>query len=224
MTQTMVMQLRREIDILKFCQHPNLVQLIEIFEGEETTYIVQEFLAGKDLHSLLEAKDYNIEEKQVKTLIVQIASAIQYLHSLGIIHRDLKLENVVMSEDSDRAVAKVIDFGLSKTIGPKELTSGVLGTVGYAAPEVLRSKPYGKSCDVWSLGCIAYALFSGALPFDYQTKEQTIKETIRCNLDFEVPGWEGRSEGAKDFIRFVIVRDEEKRPSIEQVLAHPFLN
>ena len=81
-------------------------------------------------------------------------------------HRDLKLENIMMSNSTDRAVPKLVDFGLAKIIGPSEKSNEPFGTLGYVAPEVLKKDPYSFSCDIWSLGCICYALLSGSLPFD----------------------------------------------------------
>lgn len=102
----------------------------------------------------------------VKRVVLQLILGVKYLHSFGIVHRDLKLENVMMSDVSNSAIPKIVDFGLSKIIGPNEKSREPFGTVGYVAPEVLRQKPYSFSCDVWSIGCIMYALISGSLPFD----------------------------------------------------------
>lgn len=80
-------------------------------------------------------------------------------------HRDLKLENIMMSDDTEHSMPKLVDFGLSKIIGPLEKAKDPFGTVGYAAPEILKKMSYGKSVDIWSLGIIIYALLSGSLPF-----------------------------------------------------------
>jgi serine/threonine protein kinase len=82
-------------------------------------------------------------------------------------HRDIKLENILMSDTSDTAIVKIVDFGLSTFIGPNEKAESLYGTIGYVAPEVLKKEQYGFSCDMWSLGCIVYALLSGCLPFDH---------------------------------------------------------
>lgn len=89
------------------------------------------------------------------------------MHSYGIIHRDLKLENIMMTDGSDKAVPKIVDFGLSKILGPTEKATEPFGTLSYCAPEVLKQEPYRFSCDIWSIGCIIYALISGSLPWDH---------------------------------------------------------
>mmetsp|Transcript_3975 Transcript_3975/g.6740 ORF Transcript_3975/g.6740 Transcript_3975/m.6740 type:complete len:118 (+) Transcript_3975:1385-1738(+) len=114
---------------------------------------------------------------------------LKYVHSYGVVHRDMKLENIMMTTNRENAVPKIIDFGLAKMIGPNEKTKEPFGTLGYVAPEILLNKPYSFSCDLWSYGCIVYALLCGALPFDYNSKDKTIHETIHGELDFELPGW-----------------------------------
>mmetsp|Transcript_64076 Transcript_64076/g.88620 ORF Transcript_64076/g.88620 Transcript_64076/m.88620 type:complete len:101 (+) Transcript_64076:1899-2201(+) len=89
-----------------------------------------------------------------------------YLHSFGVAHRDLKPENILMTDNSDTAEAKIVDFGLSKIIGPNEKSTDPFGTLSYVAPEVLLQKPYGKEVDLWSIGVISYLLLSRVLPFD----------------------------------------------------------
>lgn len=84
----------------------------------------------------------------------------------------------MMTNNSELASPKVIDFGLTRVLGPGERCDEPFGTLGYVAPEVLRKEPYSFSCDLWSLGCLTYALLSGSLPFDHSTAEETIKATI----------------------------------------------
>jgi serine/threonine protein kinase len=89
------------------------------------------------------------------------------MHSYGVVHRDLKLENIMMSDQTDNALPKIVDFGLAKMIGPQEKADEPFGTLGYVAPEILLKKPYSFQCDLWSFGCILYALLCSSLPFDH---------------------------------------------------------
>ena len=118
------------------------------------------------MFSYLEKRDFEVSEKRAKELSHQIATAIYYLHAFGVAHRDLKPENILMASDSDDAELKIVDFGLSKIIGPNESSLDPFGTLSYVAPEVLLSKPYGKEVDLWSLGVITYLLIARCLPFD----------------------------------------------------------
>jgi len=90
---------------------------------------------------------------------------VAYIHQFGIVHRDLKIENIIMSDNSEQSVPKLADFGMVKILGPDEKAQERLGTVAYAAPEVLLKKPYTKKVDVWSLGIILYMLLGETLPF-----------------------------------------------------------
>lgn len=151
------------------CQHPNIVKLLDLFENLEHYYIVLECMEGKDMFDYLKSRSFKITEERAKELMMQLIHAVQYLHSYGIVHRDLKLENIMMTDNSEQSVPKLVDFGLAKILGPTEKSNEPFGTLGYVAPEVLKKEPYSFSCDLWSLGCICYALLSGSLPFDHQS-------------------------------------------------------
>jgi len=114
----------------------------------------------------------------------EIATAIFYLHSFGIAHWDLKPENILMTTSEDDAKPKLVDFGLSKIIGPRETCSDPFGTLSYVAPEVLLQKPYDKRVDLWSLGVIIYLLLSGTLPFDDDDDREIAWMTIHDPVDF----------------------------------------
>jgi len=150
----------------------------------------------------------------------QIGIAIKYLHSYGIVHRDLKLENVMMSDNTEASVPKLVDFGLAKMIGPNEKADEPFGTLGYVAPEVLRKEPYSFSCDLWSYGCIIYALLSGSLPFDHESQKETIRMTLDNKLEFDLPSWNNVSETCKSLIKSLLDKDPQKRITLEAALNH----
>ena len=150
--------------------------------------------------------------------------AIKYLHKFGIVHRDLKLENIMMSDSSDNAMPKIVDFGLAKIIGPGATAMEPFGTLGYVAPEVLLKKPYNFSCDVWSFGCCLYALLSGSLPFDHESQKETIRMTVEDKLVFDLPCWENLSSNCKDLISQLLVKDPAKRITLDQALKHPWFD
>ena len=148
-----------------------------------------ENLDGGELFSYLEKRDFKISEKRAKALSHQIATALYYLHSFGIAHRDLKPENILMVTDTDDADLKIVDFGLSKIIGPNESSVDPFGTMSYVAPEILLAKPYGKEVDVWSLGVITYLLLCQVLPFDDEDKSEIARQTIQDAPDFAFEPW-----------------------------------
>ena len=205
------------------CQHPNIIKLLDIFENAEYYYIVLEYMGGSDLFDYLQKRSFKTAESRAKQISYQIATAIQYLHSYGIVHRDLKLENVMMSNTSDQAAPKLVDFGLTKIIGPTETAVEPFGTLGYVAPEVLKKEPYSFSCDMWSLGCIIYAVISGSLPFDHDDNKVTIKMTLEDPLVFDLPCWKTTSQDCKDLVFGLLQKKPQDRFNLDQVLAHPWL-
>ncbi len=122
-------------------------------------------MEGGDLFDYLKERHFSISEQRARELSESLSCALYYLHSYGIVHRDLKLENIMMTDNSEQSVPKLVDFGLSKFMGPLETSNDPFGTVGYAAPEILKKLPYGKSVDIWSLGVIIYVLLVGFMPF-----------------------------------------------------------
>ena len=162
---------KREVEIMKVCQHPNIVRILDTFENVEYIYIVLEILDGGDLFEYLEKRDFRISENRTRTLIHSLATALFYVHSYGIVHRDIKLENILMTNSTDSGEPKLMDFGLSKMIGPNEFCNEPFGTIGYAAPEILRGRPYDKRIDIWSLGVVMFIMLTGHTPFDGESDE-----------------------------------------------------
>ena len=95
-----------------------------------------------------------------------------------------------MSSDKDDAICKIVDFGLSKFIGPNQTSTDPFGTLSYVAPEVLQGKPHGKEVDIWSLGVIIYLMLSGVLPFDDNNEKEIARQTIQDALDFNFSPWD----------------------------------
>ena len=129
--------------------------------------MVLEYMRGQDLFDYFQKRDLSLKEERVKEIAYQIGLGLEYLHKYGIVHRDLKLENIMMTDSSDSACPKLVDFGLAKMMAPNQKASEPFGTVGYVAPEVLSKASYSFSIDLWSFGVIIYVLLCGCLPFDH---------------------------------------------------------
>jgi len=155
-------------------------------------------------------------------LSFQLAKGIEYLHSYGIVHRDMKLENVMMTDTSDASVPKLVDFGLAKMIGPGVKAEEPFGTLGYVAPEILEKKPYSFQCDLWSLGCIIYALLTSSLPFDHDSQKETIRMTCEDDVIFDTATWKGFSAESRDLITRLLTKNPEKRITLPNVIDHPW--
>ena len=159
--------IRREVEILRLSQHPNIIKLYDFFETDQYVFIVIELLKGSDLVNYSSKRNFKLSEPHIANIIIQMIKGVEYLHSIGVIHRDLKGENILMSDLSDNASLKLSDFGLSKIIGPTEKCTESYGTLGYAAPELYLQKPYDKSVDIWGIGVVGYTLLSkGMMPFE----------------------------------------------------------
>jgi len=157
---------KQEIEIMKMLQHPNLIRLLDVFENTDYIYIVMEIMEGGDLFGYLEKRHFRLPERAAARIAHSLAAGLYYLHNFGIVHRDLKPENVLMVSKAEDSDVKIMDFGLSKMIGPSQSCTEPFGTLSYVSPEVLQQKPYGKGVDVWSLGVLTYLMLVGSLPFD----------------------------------------------------------
>ncbi len=193
--------IKNEIEILKVCQHPHIVKLYDVFENSDFIYLITEFLEGGDLFSYLQKRNFKLPEARVANLIHQICIAVYYLNSYGIVHRDLKPENLVMSDNTEEAKVKILDFGLSKIIGPNELCHDPFGTIAYCAPEILLDQLYTKKVDSWSIGVIMYLMLCGFLPFDHESSIKEIaRKTVQDRTPFPIKVWKDLSEDARKFV------------------------
>ena len=228
---------KKEIDIMTKCDHPNIVKLVEIYENKRYYEIITEELCGGSLlERLMKKMDDDGEtfsEKDAAFIFKQIISAINYCHKEGIVHRDLKMENVLFL-DKKKLDIKIIDFGLSEyskyqLISLKNLLAEdktvimheTVGTPHYIAPEVLKEK-YNQKCDIWSAGVILYAMLSGTFPFKGKTDKEIYKSILKRKYEYPDKIWKNISKEAKDLINNMLCK-EEKRFSAEQVLNHAWL-
>jgi len=181
-----------------------------------------ELVTGGELFFKIVARG-SYSEKDASSIVVQIVSGVQYLHTTGIAHRDLKPENLLCVGDDRDMLIKIADFGLSKIFIGGQVMETSCGTPDYAAPEVLTGTVYDKSVDLWSIGVITYVLLCGYPPFYAQSQPGLFEKIINADYDFPEPEWSYISDTAKDFIRNLLVLDPKKRLTAEECLVHPFL-
>ncbi|KAK9314954.1 kinase-like domain-containing protein, partial [Lipomyces starkeyi] len=171
--------LKREVDILKNLHHPCLIHLIAFKKEETRALIVLPYCHGGDLFDLATSpcRSELLQPGVVRRLFAELVSAVLYLHNNNIVHRDIKLENVLLNVEqksllsaveSSKAVTTLTDFGLSRRIDPENPTlSTRCGSEDYAPPELIMGQPYdGRQTDAWALGVLLYALMEGRFPFD----------------------------------------------------------
>ena len=216
---------RTEIEILRICQHPNIIHLYDVFENESFFYLIMEYCSGGDLFSYLEQRNYMLKEKDACLIIYKLCKAIYYIHSYGIVHRDIKPENILMTSNEDNADIRLLDFGLGKILGPGEFCHEPFGTLSYVAPEVLCERPYNKAVDLWSVGVTTYLLLCGFLPFDDPDDDTEIaRKTINEPVRFKGIIWKGISKYAINFIQRLLDKNPETRMNITETLEHAWFS
>jgi Ca2+-binding EF-hand superfamily protein len=225
MNSTDVELVKGEIDIMKLCRHPNIVTLFDHFENNDYIFIIMEFLSGGDLEEHLLKTKFKISEEKAANIMYQLSSGIQYLHNYGVLHRDLKPENIMLSDSSEKAFIKIMDFGLSKIMGPEEKLADGFGTLSFVAPEVLIRQPYNKQIDIWSLGVILYYMLSGTLPFDDENDNEEViaKMTVFTEVEFPPKNWSKKSEDVIDLIKKCLIKNPEERIKINEYLEHKWI-
>ena len=218
MNTTRLESARTEIEIMKICQHPNIIHFIDSNETEDKIYIFMEFCEGGTLYNFLKDRNFILNEDLAVNIVHKICMAVYYFHSFGITHRDLKPENILMTSNDDNADIRILDFGLSKIIGPNEKCSEPYGTIIYCAPEIIQDYPYTKNVDSWSIGVITYIMLYGNLPFFDKNRSKLVRLITRENPIFKGP--KQVSEEAKNFVQRLLIKDQNKRMNIKEALEH----
>lgn len=208
-----------EVKILKkVLGHPNIVKLLEVFENKKYVFFVTEYATNGDLLKYAKSNSA-IPEKDAKYMFYQISMGLRYIHSQNIIHRDVKLDNILIDEANR---CKICDFGVSRQIDPKELINEQCGTPAYLAPEIIKDKGYrGFGVDIWSLGVLLFCLLTGHMPFKASTIEELHKKILEGK--YEIPSDVRLSDEALDLISKMLVLEPENRIRIEEVVRHEWL-
>ena len=241
-----------ETDLMKKLNHPNITKILEMFEDEKYFMIIMEYINGGNLFSFVK-KRRKLSEKTAKFLFRQIIQGIKYIHEQNIVHRDIKLENLLIDLNNN---VKICDFGIGRKIKNKnQLLHDQCGTLMYMAPEILlSSKEKGYEpfpVDIWSSGISLYIMLSGTLPFNYKNKkneddeeeeeneeeEESFSEKSKSKkneednfkLQYSIVYKEPKkiekiSDEARDLLKGLLNKDPKKRLTCEQILNHPWLN
>ena len=226
-------QLKNEVEILKTLDHKNIIKAYETFQMRKykKLMIVMELCTGGDMHARMP-----YTERQVANAMRQVLSAISYMHSKRIIHRDIKLENILWESKHPEAAIKVIDFGLSKVFSPNNnvLTERV-GTLYSMSPETMKGI-YTTQADLWSIGVCTYIMLSMNRPFDGQTPKQLVANVLQCNYEFTTKSesneaddekrdvWTTISEQAKSFISQLLVLEPLDRLTADTAKNHEWFD
>ena len=219
------LQIKNEIDILKKLDHPNIVKIYEFYDTKKNYFIITEYCKHGELYSYIK---YSYTETQLAVLFYQVFSGLCYLHDNHILHRDLKLENIMISEiekdlssNYDFFWIKIIDFGTAKIFKKSKNERTVVGSSYYIAPEVLKQK-YNEKCDTWSVGVILYMLIVGRAPFDGKTDEEIIENIKKGKYNKKHPKLVNSSEEVQNLVFSLLETNIKKRLSSKEALNHPW--
>lgn len=211
--------LPREIEVIKLLKHPFLVLFNQCIETTNRVYLIMEHMPNGDLLDMIRKRKY-IAEKQAAIWFFQMCVGIEYCHSQGVVHRDLKCENILLDHSYN---AKITDFGFArahmKTGAGRTpvLSETYCGSYAYAAPEILTGTPYMPHLsDIWSLGIILYVMVIGRLPFDDSNHRELLKQVRRG------PSYPERREitkEGKNLISRVLVKKDD-RPTLSMIRSH----
>lgn len=179
----------REAAICTLVDHPYICGMRDVVRTQQHWYLLFEYVNGGQMLDYIISHG-SLKEKQARKFARQIASALDYCHKNSIVHRDLKIENILISKTGD---IKIIDFGLSNTFAPGSHLKTFCGSLYFAAPELLQAKEYtGPEVDVWSFGIVLYVLVCGKVPFDDQSMPQLHAKIKRGFVDY--PSWLGNGQ------------------------------
>ena len=215
--------LMRELNNMIQAQHPNIVRIYHAFKENDFAYLILELCQGGTLANRLKTVQ-KFTDEQAAVIIAPILSAVSFLHSQNIIHRDIKAGNIFFFDNTPNSRVLLGDFGFSKQINDQDCAISYAGTPEYMAPEVIKSVfagngPYDRKCDIWSIGILAFQLICGYTPFTAKLPVNLLKQMASRKYDFHNSG----GEAARDFINLCLNPDPAQRPEAEQLLQHPFI-
>ncbi|XP_076014591.1 serine/threonine-protein kinase PLK4 [Genypterus blacodes] len=213
----MVQRVTNEVEIHCRLKHPSILELYNYFEDSNYVYLVLEMCHNGEMSRYLKERKMPFSEDEARHFMHQIVKGMLYLHTHGIMHRDLTLSNLLLTSNMN---IKIGDFGLATQLKlPNEKHFTMCGTPNYISPEVATRSAHGLESDVWSLGCMFYAFLMGRPPFDTDTVKHTLSKVVLG--EYEMPSHV--SLEAQDLIHQLLQRDPAHRPSLSAVLDHAFM-
>jgi len=213
--------LLEEMKVLRMLQHPNVVAYYNYYYGDTHIYLAMELVAGGELYYYVQQHGKLTEEKAC-SFFRQLVSALIYCHEQGVVHRDIKLENLLLTEDHKQL--KLSDFGFSRTFGQNELLSTVCGSCQYAAPEMTAETGYcAPPADVWSAGVVLYAMVYGAMPFGRHFEDTLAVMQSARNRNYTLDD-NSVSRSGNDLLKQLLEPEPAQRITLQAVQQHSWMN
>ena len=219
-------KIHKEIEILSQLDHPNIIKLLDQFETCDYLYLVLELmLEGDVIDTIFKSRYYS--EHDVSGMLHNLVSGLFHIHSLNIVHRDIKMDNLLVHKNPDGSKKlKICDFGMATKASSRKPLFTVCGTPDYMAPEVISQEGYNTKVDIWAAGVFLYILLNGIPPFqsndgDFNT---TFENIINGKYDLSSTTWEVISREAKELIPLLLEPDPNKRLIAEEILNNPWVS
>jgi len=213
--------LYRELHIMSLVDDSSeVVSLIGVYEDAVNVFIVLELVEGGNLLEVILDRG-KLDEMETVRILRSILEGISLCHERGIVHRDMKPDNLLVSKDL--SIVKLSDFGLATLLGPNETTKGTVGTRAYLPPEMILKHAYNHAVDMWSIGCIAYVLLAGYHPFSDDGDVPLYIQIVTGQWEFHDATWSNISDDAKDFISELLILEPEERMTSKEALRHPWI-
>lgn len=215
--------LEREISFSSTLKHPGIVRLVDVFIEFGNTYLLFQLHESGDLFDKISCEGC-LDEAAAAFMLGGLLDTLCYIHQAGVIHRDVKLENILLSTDEEgRLIGHLGDLGFAKFVNQEGSLDEACGTPEYVAPELLQGLPYDCKADIFSLGVVSYTMCGGYLPFYSTNKEILFRSIIRGDFHFHSQFWSHVSCDAKDFIACALQTNPAQRPSAEELRLHPWI-
>ena len=219
--QKLINQINKEISIMYNVNHPYSIKLVNHFEDNEKLYLIMELATNGTLYNLIE-KNKNDKSKDInliKKLIIQTIEIIKYLHSLNIIYRDIKPENLLLDKDYN---IKLCDYGWASYFTPGKFLTAYCGTPEYVSPEILKKYPYNERVDIWGIGVLIFELVFGYAPFASNLNEDRYNNIKSGKINWPNDIKDDYKD-LKDLIEKILKVKPKERISLEEIENHPWL-
>ncbi|KAI8060820.1 kinase-like domain-containing protein, partial [Gongronella butleri] len=208
----------REGHLMMLLHHPHIVHLRDMVAGRHFYYFLMECVSGGQLLHYI-VKRERLSEKHSRHFTRQIVSALDYMHRNSVVHRDLKIENILVDETGRNI--KIIDFGLSNLFCPERQLTTFCGSLYFAAPELLSGRPYhGPEIDVWSLGVVLYVMVTGSVPFDDKSLPGLHEKIKRAQVAYPAH----MSTSCHHLLSHIFIADPHQRITLADIVMHTWMN